>query len=493
MNPSTAEISQFILDSFDNEAFEVFCEDYFHAARADFPSNMALRDKSQRLIAYCEGNGVLDNLRANLRAERPEAYARRFPAVHSQPHDVAAVGESIKHNPRQVFISHTGRDAEFAHKLAHSLVQHGWRVWIAPNSILPGEKWLKAIMRGLKESGIFLVVLTPDAIKSDWVNDEYSIAINFEKQKLIKLIPLALHPLLQDDVPPELSLYQTVSFGADKYDEGLSELLTGLDRQVADSRENQAKVETPRLSEPKAEQAQVEIAHAAPRKLLPRWVVAGSVFVALAVLVALATLLVPRGVQPLLVVSPAVASSAISSDAITATTPGPIPSPSGITLKPTMSPAGEALTATPWLIAPLVVNGDNPACSQQFTLAPEPDRPRAVKIACNCGQGGYCGLKFPLGGYDASGKATLSIWVRSEQGGEQIDVGVKDTRTLAGLEPKLTQNLTSSWGVVSIPLAYFIERNQDMSALDNFSLVFTANGKPVSGTLYVDAFTFDKH
>lgn len=45
----------------------------------------------------------------------------------------------------------------------------GWRAWIAPESILPGEKWAPAINRGLEEGGVFVVALTPAAVKPSWV------------------------------------------------------------------------------------------------------------------------------------------------------------------------------------------------------------------------------------------------------------------------------------------------------------------------------------
>ena len=53
---------------------------------------------------------------------------------------------------RQVFISHTVKDADFAQRLAGDLKQLGLRVWIAPESIRPGKEWVDAIQRGLESS-----------------------------------------------------------------------------------------------------------------------------------------------------------------------------------------------------------------------------------------------------------------------------------------------------------------------------------------------------
>jgi hypothetical protein len=53
---------------------------------------------------------------------------------------------------KQVFISHATEDEQFAHRLADDLQRLGLRIWIAPESIRPGEGWVRAIERGLAES-----------------------------------------------------------------------------------------------------------------------------------------------------------------------------------------------------------------------------------------------------------------------------------------------------------------------------------------------------
>jgi hypothetical protein len=40
---------------------------------------------------------------------------------------------------KQVFISHDTEDKQFAHRLADDLKRLGAEVWIAPDSIRPGE------------------------------------------------------------------------------------------------------------------------------------------------------------------------------------------------------------------------------------------------------------------------------------------------------------------------------------------------------------------
>ncbi|MCL5998036.1 MAG: SUMF1/EgtB/PvdO family nonheme iron enzyme [Chloroflexi bacterium] len=227
MNPTNAEIRQFILDAFSDEDFEVFCADYFRDAQAEFSSSLSLRIKAQRLIEYCQNRGWLDNLLAALRQERPQRYAQRFtPVTPATPTATApaAAAQPIARNPRQIFISHAHEDAAFAHRLASDLQQRGWPVWIAPDSVHPGEKWVSAINRGLQESGVFLAVITPRAVASGWVTSETDAAIELEHEGALRLIPLQVQPC---NVSPLLRPYQRISF-VQRYENGLVALLAAL-------------------------------------------------------------------------------------------------------------------------------------------------------------------------------------------------------------------------------------------------------------------------
>jgi sulfatase modifying factor 1 len=121
---------------------------------------------------------------------------------------------------KQVFISHATQDADFAHRLADSLKQLGVPVWIAPDSILPGENWVVAIDRGLGESSHMLIVLTPAAAESPWVKTETSVGIGLAHQGRMKIIPLDVQAC---DVPLLLGSYQRVSFRRD-YAAGFTKL-----------------------------------------------------------------------------------------------------------------------------------------------------------------------------------------------------------------------------------------------------------------------------
>jgi formylglycine-generating enzyme required for sulfatase activity len=219
--PSTADIREFLTGAFSDEELATLCFDYFRDVYDDFASGMTKGQKIQLLIERCERRGVLPNLFAAIQRARPEQYKERFPQV-----EIQLERPRLERDPRQVFISHAHQDASFAHRLAKDLQKHGWRVWIAPDSIRPGEKWGEAIDRGLGESGIFIAVLTPASVRSRWVKNETYVAIELESKGHIRFVPLDVE---RCNVPGLWSVYQRVSFLAD-YADGLKALLADLEQ-----------------------------------------------------------------------------------------------------------------------------------------------------------------------------------------------------------------------------------------------------------------------
>ena len=100
------------------------------------------------------------------------------------------------------------------------------------------------------------------------------------------------------------------------------------------------------------------------------------------------------------------------------------------------------------------------------------------------GQDGYCSWIIPLNGYSATSNTMITFWIRGEKGGEQYEVGLKDTDTRSGREPKVPETASADWARVSIPLDEF--KDQDLSSLENFSLNF----KKGNGVVYVSQLMF---
>jgi formylglycine-generating enzyme required for sulfatase activity len=218
MKPTNAQLRQFITTYFDDSELETFTFDYFPEVK--YTRGMEFNYKVELLIGYCQRRDLDANLLANLQQERPQPFAAHFSAKVKPPPIIAPKPR----NPRQIFISHAHEDAELAQRLAHDLEAEGWPVWIAPDSIRPGEKWASAISRGLDESGIFVLLLTPHAVQSRWVRSETDVAVEMEHDGEMRFIPLLVEAC---PIPALWRAYQRIPFRSG-YEPGLSALLAAI-------------------------------------------------------------------------------------------------------------------------------------------------------------------------------------------------------------------------------------------------------------------------
>ncbi len=219
------QLNQFIIEYFNDEELRILCAVEFRGVYDDFSDGWGKKRKVLELIGWCERNAQQEKLLTVLQRERPRPFRTVFGQTTAQAEVVTVpVGER---NPRQIFISHAHQDAELAQRLAADLRAHGWQTWFAPDSIQPGEQWVEAINRGLEESGIFLVLLTPDAVSSKWVKRETNVALGLEHEGELAFYPLDVKPCR----PPALwRAYQFISF-KNKYQTDLAHLLWQLSRE----------------------------------------------------------------------------------------------------------------------------------------------------------------------------------------------------------------------------------------------------------------------
>jgi hypothetical protein len=174
-------------------------------------------------------------------------------------------------NPRQVFLSHAHEDADFAKRLAADLREAGLSVWMTPDSIQPGESWVSAIDRGLSESGLFIVVLTPNAVRSPWVKKETQWALQAEQNKLVRLLPLHIQRCDVAQLSSLLTVAQYIDFEPG-YDAGAIALFRALGLQHKAEREQlrlqaEAAAQAKRQREAAAEYARLRAAEERNRQL----------------------------------------------------------------------------------------------------------------------------------------------------------------------------------------------------------------------------------
>jgi YVTN family beta-propeller protein len=124
---------------------------------------------------------------------------------------------------RQIFISYSKRDAEFALQLAADLEDAGHEIWI-DREIEGGQQWRRTIEKAVQDSVAMIVVISKNSIKSRWVQHEGSVAYGLGK---------SLYPILLDEIEGEnpfvwMDEIQWVDFANNPYKEGFRQLLEGL-------------------------------------------------------------------------------------------------------------------------------------------------------------------------------------------------------------------------------------------------------------------------
>jgi hypothetical protein len=95
-----------------------------------------------------------------------------------------------------VFISYSSNDHDLVRSLVvQPLEKHGLHVWFSKDSIHGAEDWEKRIRPALVSNDWFLVALSPNSVRSEWVRAEVDWALDNRKDWLV--------PVLIGDCNPE--------------------------------------------------------------------------------------------------------------------------------------------------------------------------------------------------------------------------------------------------------------------------------------------------
>jgi hypothetical protein len=82
--------------------------------------------------------------------------------------------------PSEVFVSHSSKNAIFIERLRDVLARHGVNSFVSKTNIRGAQQWHDEIGTALRRCDWFLLVLSPEPVRSTWVKHELIYALQGE-------------------------------------------------------------------------------------------------------------------------------------------------------------------------------------------------------------------------------------------------------------------------------------------------------------------------
>jgi len=121
-----------------------------------------------------------------------------------------------------VFISYSSTDREIVARIVARLTAANLQVWFDRAAIGGGGAFISEIEEGLQTSQVTVLFLSPAALQSSWVENEWNARlIQMSKDRTKKLIPVLLHDVKDGDIPLMLQRLSYLDFRGTDFDDPL--------------------------------------------------------------------------------------------------------------------------------------------------------------------------------------------------------------------------------------------------------------------------------
>ena len=127
-----------------------------------------------------------------------------------------------------VLLSYAGPDREFAQRLVADLEEAGVHVWFGDREIAVGDRLPGKIAEALDASQWVVMVLSPGAMQSKWLQVELELALREESRRQRSLVLPALY---RGESPPAVLRDRVYADFRSSYDAGFQSLLRAIRRQ----------------------------------------------------------------------------------------------------------------------------------------------------------------------------------------------------------------------------------------------------------------------
>jgi TIR domain len=131
--------------------------------------------------------------------------------------------------PKKIFISYNQKDVDQALELLHKLQKiKGYEVWFDRHNVPVGSRIADKIHEGLGGSDYYLILISENSNKSEWVKREISLAFDLSMKKSLTLVPVLLDSA---EVPLEFRGLLHIDASKD-FEAGLKKLIGFFDSQT---------------------------------------------------------------------------------------------------------------------------------------------------------------------------------------------------------------------------------------------------------------------
>jgi TIR domain len=124
--------------------------------------------------------------------------------------------------PTEVFISHSSKNARFIFRLNGVLAKHKVKSFVSKANIRGAQQWHDEIGTALKRCDWFLLVLSPQSVRSMWVKHELMYALQASRYRG-RIIPVLYKQCDKDALSWTLSSIEWIDFRED-FDEACKQL-----------------------------------------------------------------------------------------------------------------------------------------------------------------------------------------------------------------------------------------------------------------------------
>jgi len=123
---------------------------------------------------------------------------------------------------KKIFISYSRKDLDFVDKFAEDLQQAGYDVWYDLTDLEGGDHWADELQAAIDESDVYVLVISPNSVDSEWVEKEFIYADSKDK----RIVPVFYE---QTDLPLWLINIHYVDIQGRKYKENFPQILEAFD------------------------------------------------------------------------------------------------------------------------------------------------------------------------------------------------------------------------------------------------------------------------